>query len=1275
MNKKQAAEQISTLFQSKFDRENYTHFLRNLLNDVESRDNHYSGNTVSDAFKQHINQYWRIGKYIDPEEVEMDLYVVEVKSLSKLDRARTALRNFAVRSMQTFGDKDHALIAFYAKEDNGADWRFSYVKIEHTAKLDEKHGKVNLEKEFTPAKRYSFLVGKHERSHTAQAQLVDLLAMDYANPTVEEIEKAFSIEKVTKEFFEQYKGLFVRLSEVLPEQAYFQRETDEEKRKQIVAKFAKKLLGQIVFLYFLQKKGWLGVKDGDDWGKGERCFLRKLFEDANQDDQNYYVEKLQYLFYEALASDRKDQSDPSYYKKFDCKIPFLNGGLFEADYDWQKIRVEIPDTIFSNGEKTKVGDKGTGILDVFDRYNFTIKEDEPLEKEVAVDPEMLGKVFENMLEITERKSKGAFYTPREIVHYMCQESLIHYLNGEVGDNTATAIPKAAIETLVRKGIFAIENDQRILEKGKETDAYTFKMPVSIRTHAELIDDKLANIKICDPAIGSGAFPVGMLHEILHARQALSPHLPEAKRLRPYDLKKHTIGHSIYGVDLDPSAIDIARLRLWLSLVVDEDDYRSIDALPNLDYKIMQGNSLVEEYEGVKLFDEAFIQDEDKYLEREKAELVQKQLTAQTNFFAAHFDGHKELEAKYETELDHLGKAIQKVENKKKRLAKEKSAKAADLFDMINEARRKAKQLEELHQRYFNVSSPKEKRDLRNEITRIEWELIEATLIEQKKTGSLAKLAEYKTSGEKPWFLWKLNFSDVFKQKGGFDIVIGNPPYVQIQSLSNQQIQKDLESQKYETFSKTGDIYCLFYERGYRILRDNAALCFITSNKWMRAKYGEKTRKFFECKTAIQQLIDFGDSPIFSEATTYTNIILFEKCNTNVPLDKNHNRDGCVNMHVWDMTNCYQKHTSLTLMLEQQGECSASFDSSSYVIVNPQMARIKKRIDEVGTPLKNWEASIYRGILTGFNEAFIIDGKKKDELIFADSKSAEIIKPILRGRDIKRYHADIADLWLITTFPALKLNIDDYPAVKSYLESFGRKLYQTGEVIGLSETGQKVKSRKKTRNKWFETQDQIAYFSEFKKEKIIYAEIVFDSAFYLDDSGIYPEATSFILTGEHLKYITALLNSRLLTFAFKAFYAGGDLRGDTFRYKKAFLHRLPVIRPADEIMSVLELIVDYIQILKREGQTLPASYYEQLIDGLVFELYFPEKLKKVGKDILQHLGNQVPLTKDMSEERRLAVILSEFERLYDPNHPVRNNLETLDSVEEVRIIRDALKSKS
>lgn len=578
MDKKQAQEQIRDIFQKPFNLESFKYFIRNLLNEFEAKENRYYKNArLWDKVWPHINYYERIGKYVDPDGIKLDILVVEVPSFTKLERARTTLRSLVVKHLNTFDEKDYALVAFYAKDDGGTDWRFSFVKIEDEAYQNAK-GKVRLKKELTPAKRYSYLVGKHENSHTASRQLLPLLVMDYANPRIEEIEAAFSIEKVTDEFFEQYKALYLKLSEQIKGQPFFQKGSEEE-NTQVVARFAKKLLGQIVFLYFLQKKGWLGVAKDGRWGSGSKRFLRERFEQITDTGGNYYQDFLQYLFYEALARERKEQPDPGFYSRFDCKIPFLNGGLFEADYDWQNHIIDLPNSLFHNDEKNKAGDVGTGILDVFDRYNFTIKEDEPLEKEVAVDPEMLGKVFENMLEITERKSKGAFYTPREIVHYMCQESLIHYLDNSLNtyadassasgglfaavQNDEIRVPKEDIETLVRKGHLALENDQRVLGKGKETDTYRFQLAESVRRQAKLFDEKLADIKVCDPAIGSGAFPVGLLHEIVNARLTLAPHSGNTKTA--YELKRHTIRESLYGVDIDASAIDIARLRLWLSI--------------------------------------------------------------------------------------------------------------------------------------------------------------------------------------------------------------------------------------------------------------------------------------------------------------------------------------------------------------------------------------------------------------------------------------------------------------------------------------------------------------------------------------------------------------------------------------------------------------------------------------------------------------------------------------------------------------------------------------
>ncbi|MCK5545468.1 MAG: hypothetical protein KAI35_09640, partial [Desulfobulbaceae bacterium] len=337
MEKKQAQKQIRDIFQHPFNVDSFKYFIRNLLNDYEVKENKYYKNArLWDKFWPHINSYERIGKYVDPNGDELDILAVEVPRFAKLERARSTLRSLVVKHLTIFGRKDYALAAFYAKEDNGADWRFSFIKIEHTSELVD--GKVKIRTDFTPARRYSYLVGEHENSHTAQNQLLDLLAMDYANPAIEQIEAAFSIEKVTNEFFEQYKALFANLSIQLQGQPLFQKESEDES-SQVVARFAKKLLGQIVFLYFLQKKGWLGVAQEGNWGTGDKRFLSSLFKKAQ--GANFYNDFLQYLFYEALAEERKNQPDPAYYKLFECKIPFLNGGLFEADYDWRKQKIDL----------------------------------------------------------------------------------------------------------------------------------------------------------------------------------------------------------------------------------------------------------------------------------------------------------------------------------------------------------------------------------------------------------------------------------------------------------------------------------------------------------------------------------------------------------------------------------------------------------------------------------------------------------------------------------------------------------------------------------------------------------------------------------------------------------------------------------------------------------------------------------------------------------------------------------------------------------------------
>jgi hypothetical protein len=1152
MDNKQAHHQIREIFQHPFQRANYMHFLRNLLNQIEPRDAHYTGNLIPDSFKEHVTQYWRIGKYIDPDGIEMDLLVVEVKSLSKLDRARSALRNFAVNRLKQFG-KDCSLVAFYAKDDGGADWRFSYVKIEHEAHQDDR-GKIKLKTELTPAKRYSYLVGVHENSHTACQQLMPLLVMDYANPRIEEIEKAFSIEKVTDEFFEQYKGLYLKLSEQLKNQPFFKKESEEE-NTQTVARFAKKLLGQIVFLYFLQKKGWLGVAEDGKWGDGSRRFMRDRFTQVSADEGNYYHDFLQYLFYEALAKERKNQTDPDYYERFSCKIPFLNGGLFEAEYDdWHNLDIDLPNNLFHNDEKNKAGDVGTGILDVFDRYNFTIKEDEPLEKEVAVDPEMLGKVFENMLEITERKSKGAFYTPREIVHYMCQESLIIYLDNslnsyaklyqtidsdqpilfggltdkkgqqklEITHQDGIKVPKEDLETLIRKGHLFVENDeaalqalQRIESGEQKTTKHKIELPESIKSNAGKIDDYLASIRACDPAIGSGAFPVGLLHEIVNARLALAPHSGNNQSI--YELKRHTIHESLYGVDIDASAVDIARLRLWLSLIVDEDDFNSDKALPNLDYKIVCGNSLI---------------------------------------------GFPD---------DWKSQASEKIE--------------------------------ELKNEFFNEKNQEEKAKKKQQI--------EAEI--------QARMANSKQNfGYQVDFDFKLYFSEVWHEKGGFDVVIGNPPYVSGRKGGINLFDKSIFNKFYETAEYQLDLYVLFSERGHKLLNFEGNLVFIMPNTWLSNHKLCKIRQYLLKKSTISEIV-LLPSDVFLSAVVDTVILVVLKryvFNNNIIISK-FDRGKTVINYIEDQD---------ALLINDKHVFDINANSVHKILLG------KIRINSIDmSSLCDINRGVHAYRKDGYGKSKFVEGYQTD-----------------RDYDEKSYHSDI------------KIDETFYPEVRG--KNIHPYQYETnGRYVSYGE--------------WLAEPREWKYFTG---ERIYLRKIVGKRLFCclvsednIADQSVY---IAKLKNDEYLiRYVLAVLSSSALAWYFRVKNNEFD---DLFpQIKVSEFKSLPIKKTNINVQQKVSIFVAYlIEITNKhiENHALLQSFYIELIDGIIYEIYFPEEIKTAGKNILKHLGDLKPINDDMSDEEKLAVIQSEFDRLYDPKHPVRNNLETLDSVEEVRIIREALK---
>lgn len=616
MERKQAKKLIIDTFENNFDKKNYESFLNNLLKTYDKEATFtYSGIYIPNAYEDSISSLERIGKYTY-EGKEIDLLVVNLKKSTYLERARTLQRNFIawyLKESRHKKNKDAALVAFVSPESD--DWRFSLVKMDYRYE-ETLTGKLNIKEEFTPARRWSFLVGKNEKSHTAQSRFLPILENDEHLPMLEELENAFNVETVTKEFFIKYRDLFIvlknNLDKILSNCKTVKKEFTTKNINTV--DFAKKLLGQIVFLYFLQKKGWFGVESSKNWGTGPKDFIRKLFNKDFGQYKNFFNDILEPLFYDALSVDRS--AADHFYSRFNCKIPFLNGGLFDPinGYDWVNINILLPDELFSNTNRTKEDDIGDGILDVFDRFNFTVNEEEPLEKEVALDPELLGKIYEKLNAIRYdnfdeyrkvlksgksgeeskfNKEFGVYYTPREIVHYMCQESLIHYLFTELQET----VKREDLEEFVCYADLIIEHEKTALKKSEEIKSgqiketkYEHKLPKSIIQNADTIDNLLENIKVCDPAVGSGAFPTGILHEIVKLRNLLAVYLN--KQLTTYDIKRHCIENSLYGVDIDTGAIETCKLRFWLSMIVDEEDFHTIKPLPNLDYKVVCGDSLL-----------------------------------------------------------------------------------------------------------------------------------------------------------------------------------------------------------------------------------------------------------------------------------------------------------------------------------------------------------------------------------------------------------------------------------------------------------------------------------------------------------------------------------------------------------------------------------------------------------------------------------------------------------------------------------------------------------
>ena len=833
----------------------------------------------------------------------------------------------------------------------------------------------------------------------------------------------------------------------------------------------------------------------------------RVFRDDNNLHILNYNEIVDYsflytLFFKVLAKSKErritENKENEYYKH----IPYLNSSLFEETEEEKinsitKLNNSLKMKIMSGSVLYKDRDfdkKELNFLEYILRflncYIFNaINDSSNINKNTIIKSSILGLVFERL----NGYKDGSHFTPPAITMYMAKYS----------------IEKSIVNKFNK--FFKDANFKNIDEIKIYVDANIHKIK-------EQVKYILDSITIIDPACGSGHFLVACLNELIKIKSYLhvlsndikvdieddelvinyingteykynmeSGNISEIKQKIQkilFEAKKHIINNQLYGVDINPNSVNICRLRLWIELLKSSyylenngaDKYIDLEILPNLEFKVLSANSLIEleEKEGNNNLKLAY----------DKTELVKNM----REYFNADFETKKEIRKKVLKLLEEYSQYNTKLKD-------------YNPFDMLKSYD------------FFD--------------------------------------------------------SEIMFGIDSFDIVIMNPPYFQL--TGKHKYLHYFEKGK----NKTADIYQLFMETALnKLLSQMGVVSAVVSNKWMRAGYGERTREFLYNNCYVFEIIDLGAN-WFESATVDTNIITYAK-----------DREKQEKIEAYKISKCENIELNKN---EKDNFIFTSKDYGAWIILNKTEKDILEKVKKF-KPLKDWNINIYRGILTGFNEAFIIDEETKNKLILEDKKSKEIIKPLLRGRDIKRYSYDFKNLYLICTFPALNLNISDYPAIEKYLKSFGKRLEQSGEIG----------CRKKTIHKWFEMQDTIAYYKEFDKPKIIYAETTISPNFYYDNENFIAEKTNFIMTGENLKYIMAVLSSKLGFYIFYNFYSEITLGDVGFQYRKSSLEEFPIPevdkKTEKEIVNLVEKVIEG----KKKG--IDTREFEEEIDKIVYELY-------------------------------------------------------------------------
>ncbi|MBI1667619.1 Eco57I restriction-modification methylase domain-containing protein [Capnocytophaga periodontitidis] len=1008
-----------------------------------------------------VKEAYELGNYETTEGRLIGIYQVNISEDMLLYRNKVGLRQL-MKNIYKY-NVDGVLVVFVQENK----WRLSYIS-EIIKEVDEK-GKII--KEITNEKRFTYLLGEGEKTKTATDRLQLLVGKELS---LEDFKNAFAVEALNNDFFDRYKDIYEDFVQHITGVRY---EMDKKTKKYIEIKkhephpnfdgyknykdypmphpdsetqpfknkeypnlfngnkkavrdFVKRMMGRIVFLYFIQKKGWLAVPKGKNWGEGNYDYLCQLYKETPKEDQPYFYEKrLLPLFFECFT-DKKSESETN-----NLRFPYLNGGLFDKTQDQHFDKVNLPYSIF------------TELFDTFNSYNFTVYEDAPNEHTVAVDPEMLGHIFENLLE--DNKDKGAFYTPKEIVHYMCKESLKTFLLSKiVSDNNQSEKAKDVITKIIEHQPLNEEERKYIKEKGN------------------VITTSLENVKICDPAIGSGAFPMGLLQEIYYIKITLQQ-LGVTTEQTDAQIKKHIIEQNIYGVDIDAGAVDIARLRFWLSLVVDE---QLPQPLPNLDFKIMQGNSLLESYHGVDLSN--LLQDNNNLM------LVEN---AQKDLFGNYVEPQLRITFTKKDFTESLQQDIKKYfsitdAETKKSLKKQINNKIQEHIDYNLELRRNhLERLKlEITPKYKNTTltlkQEREKESLEQEIAKLD--------ISRKE---IIKLQE---TDEKPFFLWHIYFADVFKgannlDNSGFDIVIGNPPYGAKLSQEDKEVlkKKYISAQTIKGIQKGSlDTYTLFIELGYNLLKKGGNLGFIVPISITSSEAVTGIHKLLRNNCRAIKLSSYAvrPKPVFENAMVNTSIIQYVKTNTpceSILSTKMYRRGKNFNLEQL-INNLEFVETKDLMLLGRIPKISYNIERNILTKILNQKT-ISKYLSEKGSPIYYRAAGgRYFKVVTNYST-----GSSAEKMLLFSSKLSNSIGGILSSN---------LSFWFYQIY-------SDNLNWKSYeIENFTIPYLNDKDIVALEKLYQKyladIENNAKNRTV---TEDSSYHISEFKEYKIQKSKHIID----------------------------------------------------------------------------------------------------------------------------------------------------------------------------------------